>query len=98
MMKKLMSLIFEEEVVDEVEEEPVPVRRANPAKPSVQSEVKPPVPLPQEVKAVLSGYEKREGKRTGGKEGAFQQAGENDDCGRKARQEKTGTCGTQGRL
>ena len=52
MIKKLMSLIFEEEVVDEVEEEPVPVRRSNPAKAPVQPEVKAAVPLPQEVKAV----------------------------------------------
>ena len=52
MIKKLMSLIFEEEVVDEVEEEPVPVRRSNPAKPAVKPEAKPAVPLPQEVKAV----------------------------------------------
>ena len=49
MIKKLMSLIFEEEVVDEVEEEPVPVRRSNPAKAPVQPEVKAAVPLPQEV-------------------------------------------------
>ena len=40
MIKKLMSLIFEEEVVDEVEEEPVPVRRSNPAKAPVQPEAK----------------------------------------------------------
>ena len=52
MIKKLMSLIFEEEVVDEVEEEPVPVRRSNPAKAPVQPEAKAAVPLPQEVKAV----------------------------------------------
>ena len=51
-MKKLMSLIFEEEVVDEVEEEPVPVRRSHPAKAPVQPEAKAAVPLPQEVKAV----------------------------------------------
>ena len=31
---------------------------------------------------IVAKNEKREGKRTGGKEGAFQQAGQNDDCGR----------------
>ena len=67
MMKKLMSLIFEEEVVDEVEEEPVPVRRANPAKPSVQSEVKPSVPLPQEVKAVYLDTKKEKEKEPAAK-------------------------------
>lgn len=62
MIKKLMSLIFEEEVVDEVEEEPVPVRRSNPAKPAVKPEAKPAVPLPQEVKAVYLGTRKEKEK------------------------------------
>ena len=52
-MKKLMSLIFEEEVVDEVRKQPVPVSSAaHPAKAPVQPEAKAAVPLPQEVKAV----------------------------------------------
>ena len=68
--KKLMSLIFEEEVVDEVEEEPVPVRRSNPAKAPVQPEVKAAVPLPQEVKAVYLDTKKRK-KRSRREEGSL---------------------------
>ena len=54
MIKKLMSLIFEEEVVDEIEEEPVPVRRPDSTKSAAKpATVKPAVQPQQETKSVF---------------------------------------------
>ena len=75
-----MSLIFEEEVVDEVEEEPVPVRRSNPAKPAVKPEAKPAVPLPQAVKAVYLDTRKEKEKEKERKDRILSEAGNCITC------------------
>lgn len=93
-----MSLIFEEEVVDEVEEEPVPVRRSNPAKAPVQPEAKAAVPLPQEVKAVYLDTKKEKEKEPAVKKEPSSKLGKMTIAEDKPVKKKPVPGGTEGRL